>query len=179
MDDPVAIRVWIGRGIYLAVVCAIIFFKLLPLDSTPTGFPGPDLLVAVTFAWVIRRPQQVPVLLIAIVFFVCDMIFLRPPGLWTLIMLAATEFLRANTSPTRDMPFLAEWGVVSVLIVLSVFIEQIALSIFILPHPGLGLALFQVLITLIVYPVVVGALRYGLGLHHIAPGEIYDAGRRL
>ncbi len=179
MDDPLIRRIWLGRLIYLGLAGTLMFFKLLPLDTTPGSLPGPDLLTAMTFAWIMRRPDQVPVLLIVAVFLVCDMLFLKAPGLWTLIMLGATEFLRSRTSPTSAMPFLAEWGIVAVLLLAATVAEQLALGIFLLPKPGLGVALLQVLFTLIAYPAIVAALRYGLGLRRISPGELFNVGRRL
>jgi rod shape-determining protein MreD len=179
MDDPLTLRIWLGRLIYLLIAFAIMFTKLLPLDTTPDGIPGPDLLLATTLAWVMRRPEQVPALLIVAVFLICDLLFLRPPGLLTLIVLGATEFLRARISPTREMPFAAECGIVAVILTVTAIAEQMTLSIFVLPKPGLGIALLQALLTLVVYPLIVVGLRYGLGLRRIAPGDFYDTGRRL
>lgn len=179
MGDPLILRLWAGRAMFFGFVFIVVFLKLLPLSSTPSAFPGPDLLVALTLAWVIRRPQQVPILSVAIVFFLSDMIFLKPPGLWTLIMLGATEFLRSNTSPSRDMPLLAELGIVTVILIASIACEQLILTIFMLPHPGLGVSLVQIVMTLIAYPVVVVGLQYGLGLRHVTPDELYATGRRL
>lgn len=179
MDDPMAQRTWLGRFIYLGLACVIFFFRLLPLNAVPGGLPGPDLLLAMTLAWLIRRPEQVPAPLIAGVFLMADMLFLRPPGLWTLIVLGATEFVRSRSSPTRDVPLAAEMGLIAILVITATVVELIALSIFLLPKPGLGIALLQALFTLVAYPVIVAALSLGLGLRRIAPGDVYDQGRRL
>lgn len=179
MGDPLIFRLWIGRALFFVFVFCVMFIKLLPLDSVPGRFPGPDLLMALTFAWISRRPEHVPFLSVVIVFFLNDMIFLKPPGLWTLIVLGASEFLRSNTFLTRDMPLLAEWGVVAVVMIMAMACEQLMLVLFILPNAGLGPSLFQIFATILVYPAMVLALKYGLGLHHVTANELYDTGRRL
>lgn len=179
MDDPLLRRTWLGRFAYILIALALIFIKLLPLSTTPGGLPGPDLVLAITYAWLFRRPEQIPAVSIVLVFFVFDMVFLKAPALWTLIMLGSTEFLRSRLSHHSNMPFLAEWSVVAVLLSLAILSEQLLLSVFILPRPGLGIALLQGVFTLLAYPIVVVVLRFGLGLRNIAPGEVYDTGRKL
>lgn len=179
MGDPITLRLWAGRGIYVLIACVLVFVRLLPLDSSPGGFPAPDLLLAVTLAWVMRRPEQVPPLLIVAVFLVCDLMFLRAPGLWTLIVLMTTEFLRARQGPAYDMPFPLEWALVAVLLLAATLAESLTLSLFVVPKAPIGVALLHSLVTLLVYPVVVAALRFGLGLRRAMPGEADAMGRRL
>jgi rod shape-determining protein MreD len=178
MGDPVALRLWAGRGLYLLIACLVVFVRLLPLDSSPSRFPAPDLLVAVTFAWVLRRPEQVPPLLIAAVFLVCDLLFLRPPGLWTLLMLLGSEFLRARQNPAVDLPFAVEWFLVAVVLLVAILAESLTLGLFVVPRTPIGVALLHGLLTLAVYPAVVAVLRLGLGVRRAAPGETDALGRR-
>lgn len=178
MGDPIALRLWAGRGIYLLIACVLVFVRLLPLDSSPGGFPAPDLLLAVTFAWVLRRPEQVPPLLIVAVFLVNDLMFLRAPGLWTLIVLLATEFLRARRGPARDLPFALEWTLVAVVLVAATLAESLILLVFVVPRVPIGVALLHGLVTLVAYPAVVAALGLGLGLRRAMPGEADATGRR-
>ncbi|HSG54600.1 MAG TPA: rod shape-determining protein MreD, partial [Paracoccaceae bacterium] len=67
MAEGSATRVWGMRLMYLALALALIFAKLIPLDFQPQAWAGPDLLVAFTFAWVLRRPEFVPALSIGLV----------------------------------------------------------------------------------------------------------------
>jgi hypothetical protein len=46
-----------------------------------------------------------------------DLILMRPPGLWTAIVVLATEFLRSRTALTRELNFVVEWLLVSGLMV--------------------------------------------------------------
>ena len=70
-DSPVA-RIWIGRAVYLAVAMAIIFLQLLPLDTAPPEWAPPDVLLAVTLAWVARRPEFLPFFVVFLVFLLTD-----------------------------------------------------------------------------------------------------------
>ena len=67
MFGPSRHRQLIGMTLYLLASLALIVVALLPLSPGRIGWPGPDLLTLVTFAWVLRRPEQVPVLVIAVV----------------------------------------------------------------------------------------------------------------
>lgn len=178
MAEALTLRLWAGRGIYLLIAAALLFVRLLPIGHSPAGLPGPDLMVAVTFAWLLRRPDQVPMFSILAVFLLADMLFLRTPGLWTLVMLVATEFFRRN-GVSSDMPFLAEWAAVSGVLVVAVLLENAILFVLMVPKAGIGLALLQMLVTVALYPAVALALRLGLGVRRIAPGETDRFGRPL
>jgi rod shape-determining protein MreD len=179
MGDPITRQLWIGRGKYLLIACAIIFVRLLPLNLGPGRPPMPDLVLAVTMAWVLRRPEQVTPVMIAGVFLICDMLFLRPPGLWTLIVLIATEVLRAREGLARDLPFPLEWALVAIILLSATLAESLVLTILVVPISAIGVALLHILLTLLAYPAVVAALRFGLGLRRAAPGEKDAMGRRV
>ena len=179
MTDPVLFRLWAGRGLYVALAGLIVFVRLLPLDTSAGGLPAPDLLLCLTLAWVLRRPDHVPAPLIAAVFLTCDFLFLRPPGLWTLMVLLATEFLRAREPFARELPFALEIALVAGVLIAATLGEALILAIFLVPKAGLGVALSHMLMTLVAYPFVVAALWLGLGLRRAAPGEVDQLGRRL
>lgn len=179
MIDPVLLRLWAGRGLYLSLAALVVFVRLLPLDTSADGLPAPDLILCLTLAWVLRRPDHVPALLIAAVFLVCDLLFLRPPGLWTLIVVLATEFLRGREALTRDLPFPLEIAMIGGVLAAATLAEALVLSVFLVPKAGLAVALSHMLITLVAYPFVVAALWLGLGLRRAATGEVDQLGRRL
>ncbi len=148
------------------------------LWSLPTAWPGPDLMLAFTFVWVIRRPDYVPVLLIAAIFLLEDMLLMRPPGLWTLIVLIATEILRDRAAQTREMPFMAEWAMVAIVLIGMVVVNRLMLAIVLVPRPGVGLTLMQVAATTLAYPLVVLVSHSGLKLRRAAAGEAGRIGGR-
>ncbi|MGO4916908.1 rod shape-determining protein MreD [Pseudogemmobacter sp. W21_MBD1_M6] len=179
MVDPITTRRWIFRGLFVAASLLIIFVLLLPLDLSAGQLPGPDILICLTYAWVLRRPNYVPVLLIAAVFLVTDLLFMRPPGLLAGLVVMGSEFLRARESTSRELTFLLEWAMVGGVLIAVTLANRLFLLIVMVEQPALGLVLLQFLTTLLAYPVIVIISRYGLGLRKIAPGEVDSLGHRL
>jgi rod shape-determining protein MreD len=141
--------------------------------------PGPDLLVAIALAWAARRPDYVPVVLVALVMLLADFLFMRPPGLWAAITVLGVEFLRNRESAFRDLPFLVEWGLVAVLLLAMTLANAFVLLVLMVDQPTLGLTLLQLIATILAYPLVVGVTVFALGLRRAAPGEIDEMGHRL
>ena len=68
------------RAAFVGISLLIMFFHLLPLETTPRRWAAPDLLVCLCFAWALRRPDYVPALAVAGVMLLADLMFQRPPG---------------------------------------------------------------------------------------------------
>jgi rod shape-determining protein MreD len=162
-------------GLFAVVLLA----RLLPLGGGAGAVPGPDLMLCIACAWVLRRPDYVPAVLIALVFLAEDLLLMRPPGLWAALVLAATEFLRGRAALLRDLSFLAEWLMVSAVIVAIAVAYRLALAVTMLPQGPLAPAAVQVAATVLAYPLVVAATRFLFGLRKPATGEVDALGRRL
>lgn len=171
--------VWAHRGLYVALAGFLMFLRLLPINTEPVHWPGPDLLLGFTFAWVLRRPDYVPALLIAAVILLEDFLVMRPPGLWAVIVLFGAEFLRGRVVFLREVGFLAEWLMVSVVMLSCFLAYRVAFAVTFLPLPDLGFAFLRALGTVLAYPVVVAISSMFLGLRKAAPGEVDSLGRRL
>lgn len=157
MVDPATAARLSHRLLFVALAALILFLRVLPLSAMPSRWPGPDLILCLTFAWLIRRPDYLPVLIIVGVFAVDDMLSMRPPGLWTLLVLFATEFLRSREVLLRDLPFALEWAVFAAVVMVMTVVNRLVLSLFMVPQSGFDLTILQVLSTLAAYPVVVFA----------------------
>ncbi len=179
MIDGLTRSIWLHRLLFVAAALGLLFFRLLPLGSTAGDLPGPDIVLCVVFAWTMRRPDYLPVLLIAAVVLLEDMILMRPPGLWTALVILASEFVRGRVALTRELSFGVEWLLVAGLMVGMLLSYRIAFAIVLLPQPGFGFAMVQVIWSIVCYPLVVAVSRYGLDLHKPAMGEIDDYGRRM
>lgn len=179
MVDPITSRLWLYRLLYLAIAILVIFFRILPLDLSAGRWPGPDLMAAVTFAWVLRRPEYVPVPLVFAVFFLTDMLFLRPPGLWTALVIMGLEFLRSREHLSRDLPFPLEWIMVSGILIAMTLANRLILLIFVVDQPNFGLTTIQWLATILFYPLVVLASRVIFGIRKKAPGEVDQLGHPI
>jgi len=179
MDSGWINSLWLHRLLFLAVAVMLIFFKLLPLNNWAGALPGPDILLCMIFAWTVRRPDYLPVLMIAGVVLFEDLLLMRPPGLWTALVILGAEVMRSRVVLTREMSFGVEWLLVAAMM-LALFIGyRLAFVLVFWPQPALGFALVQMLWSIMAYPVVVAVSRYGLDLHKPATGELDAYGRRL
>lgn len=179
MADAPSAQIWTGRVIFFVLALIIIFAQLLPLDMSPGGWAAPDFLLALALAWVARRPDFAPVLVIAAIFLLTDLLFQRPPGLWAALVLILTEIIRARTQGFRNMPLALEWGSVAVGIVGITLANRAMLTIAMTPQAPLGLTLIQMIMTILSYPLVVAVAHFVFGVTRAAPGQVNALGHRL
>lgn len=179
MVDPLRRDVLLHRGLYLLVALVLLFLRLLPLGTAPGGLPGPDLLLCLTLCWLLRRPDYLPVPLIAAVFLVEDLLLMRPPGLWTALVLLGSEVLRSRIALTRELSFLLEWLFIGLLMTAMFLGYRLAFAVTLMPQVGFSYAMTQVVASVLVYPVVVWLSKVTLGVHKPGMGEVDDMGRRL
>ena len=171
MVEATVTRRWTYWSLFLALMSLIIFVKLLPLHPAPGRIPGPDVLTLVAMAWIVRRPDYLPVLIVAPVFLLADFLFMRPPGLWTALVVIALEFIRARTMTARDVSFFGEWLTVAGVITAMVAANAVILAIFVVDQPGLGQTLIRMIATILAYPLVVALAARAFGVKKIVPGD--------
>ncbi len=179
MADPLLRDRLVWRAVFVAIALALFVLRILPLGAQPVSVPGPDLLLCLTFVWVLRRPDYVPAVLIAVVFLLEDMLMQRPPGLWAAIVLLGSEFLRGRESLARELPFGVEWAMVSAVLLMMMLADRLVLAIVMTPQPFFAPAFLQVLLTILAYPGVVLLSKLMLGVRKAATGEVDRLGRRL
>lgn len=177
MADRAPGHLWY-RFLFVALAAAVAFVQLLPLDMGPGQVPGPDVLMLLAFSWVIMRPEYVPVFLIAAVFFLADLLFMRPLGLWTALVVIGTEFFRARSFTLRDAPFMVEWLQVAAVITAVFIANALLLGLFAVKQAGIGLTLIGLVATILAYPLVVILAGRAVGVKKIAPGEVDRLGHR-
>lgn len=172
-------RPWVGCVVLIAICAVLIFIQLLPLDTLPRSWAAPDLMLVVTLAWVTRRPDYAPALVIGALFLLADLLFQRPPGLMTALVIIVTEMLRARSRALRTVPFPLEWATVSLGILAIAIINRAVLALVLMPLPSMTLTLSQVALTCLSYPVIVGLAYAMMGFSRPAPGEVDALGHRL
>jgi len=171
MRQPASPRhVWTCRALFLALCAAVATCKLVPLGLGDAGWPGPDVLLALTLAWLLRQPAAVPVASIVAVFLLADFLFQRPPGLWTLMAVVVTESLRRRLA-MAEFPFLVEWSVVAGAVFAMLILNRAALWILLADLDPLGLTLAHGIVTVAIYPPVVAISKHLFGLRKIGPVE--------
>ena len=69
-----------GTVLFGLCFAVLLFVRLLPLSTGLTGWPGPDVALGLTFAWVLRRPDQLPALVIVAAFLIAGILFVVDIG---------------------------------------------------------------------------------------------------
>ncbi len=179
MADSPSATVWIGRFIYLGLAALVVFVQLMPLDTRPPTWAAPDVLLAITLAWVARRPHYVPFGIVIVVFLLTDLLFQRPPGLWAALVLVLTEMVRSRSRGLRNVPLALEWGTVAMGIIAITLANRLVLAVAMTPQAPLPLTLIQMVMTIAIYPVVVVLAHFLFGLTRPAPGQVDSLGHRL
>ena len=179
MDNGFDARIWLGRGVFLCLSLALIFIQLLPLNTLPTSWAGPDWLLALTLVWVARRPAYAPLLLIAFIFLLADLLFQRPPGLWAALVVGLSAVLQGRTRGIRNLPLSLEWGSVAAGIAFIALVNRAVLALLFVPQTPLPLTLSQSLMTILCYPLVVAVAALLFGITRPALGEVDRKGQRI
>lgn len=179
MVDPVTSQRLAYRALFFGLAGFIFFARMLPLSTLPPRVPGPDLLVCLVATFVLRRGDYAPAWAIVLVMLLEDFLTMRPPGLWALIVLFGSQFLRSRANLTRDLPFWLEWAMVSAVVVAMTLVYRLVLAIFMVPQVGPGPVMLQIVITLLTYPLFVLAAHFAMGLRKAAPGQVDALGHRL
>lgn len=177
MDKP-ASHIWFKRGLYAVLAALVLFLHLLPLDSKPDRWPFPDLLIALTFAWVMRRPDYVPTLLIGLVMLMADLLLQRPPGLLAALVVLGATYLRSAAPGMRDAGFPGEWGAVSVVITAIFVLNRLILGILSVQQAALVPTLVQMVLTIGIYPLIVLLSQGPFGVRRVAISDGTTTGVR-
>ncbi|AUQ47014.1 rod shape-determining protein MreD [Phaeobacter inhibens] len=178
MANNAPARIWVMRAAFPALALVIMFFHLLPLDTLPSRWAPPDLLLALVMAWSMRRPDYVPTVLIALTFLLADLLFQRPPGLMALLVVLACSFLKSQVQPHRETAFIGEWVTVAITITAVTLLNRLILAVLGVVQPSLGLILIQMVATLLIYPLVALASQSLLGVRKLSPAEAEALGSR-
>lgn len=172
-------ELWFRRLVFVLVALFLFYLRLLPLGSVAGQWPGPDLMLCLIFAWLVRRPEYVPVWLVAAVVLVEDMLLQRPPGLWAALVVMASEFLRGRAALMRELNFAVEWFQATLAMLALLLVYRFVFILTLMPQPGFGYAMIQMGATILAYPVMVWISRHVLGVYKPAAGEVDARGRRL
>lgn len=165
---------WSYRALYGFAGLVIFYIALLPLETVPRPWAFPDIVVCITFAWALRRPDYVPALLVAGLFFLGDMLFQRAPGLQAAAVLLALEFLRSRRGDIRASSFATEWFMVVVAMAgMLVFVRLVSLSALLDP-PSLRISVIQLVLTAGIYPLIVALSIFVFKVRYPAVNDISD-----
>ena len=159
-------RTWGGRGAWLVLMTALIVLAMLPGEAVPRRWPLPDLMLLLTFAWMARRPDEVPVAMLALVFLAADFLSGEAPGLRAALVLMAGEHLRTRASRREDFP--TEWARAGVLILLVTICDRLGLGLTLAPAPPFGPVVLRGLAGVVAYPLAALVVVYVFGVRRPA-----------
>lgn len=176
MADAALSNKWLMRFVFALLCLLLVFAQLLPLETTPRRWAGPEFMVVLALSWAVRQPDYTPPLLIAGVFLLADFLLLRPPGLAAAIMVFACEIQRSRASRLRDATFATEWLTAAVIMVAITLGYRLVGTIFLLPLPSLGLMLMQTIMNIAIYPGVVFLSHLLFGVRRSSVHDAVGAG---
>lgn len=177
MTPDTSTQLWVMRAAFFGLALVILFTNLLPIKtSAPQAWAGVDLLMAFAMAWSVRRPEYLPVFMMAVIFLLADLLLQRPPGLWAVLMLLACERLKSQSLTLRDAGFPTECLTVGAMIVGIYLGNRVILAILLIDLPPLGLYLLQMIVTLAVYPLTVFVTHVFMGVRKVSAGDVGAGG---
>lgn len=170
---------WGYRLVFIGIGLLLLFAQILPLGTPAGRLPGPDVLLCIILAWSMRRPDFIPVWVLLPMLLLGDLLLMRPPGLWTLLVVLAVEFLRARVAMTRELNFVVEWLLAAGLMLILLLAYRSVHVLAFIPQLPFGFAAVQLIGSILAYPLVVGLSRLAFDLKKPGTGEVDDYGRRL
>lgn len=179
MSERSQAQVWVMRAAFSALVLMILFFQILPLQTQPTRWAPPDLLIGFALAWSVRRPEFVPPLMLAALLLLADLLLQRPPGLYAALVLLACENLKGRARVLRASTLAAELATVAMLMVSVAVVYRLVLTLMVIDTAPLGLSLLQLGLTILSYPIVVLVTHSIMRVRKTGPGDIETAGGRI
>ena len=153
-------QIWLYRGLFLSLGLLTIAFPLLPLQFTPERFSAPDLLYALTVAWMVRQPETAPFALVAGLALLSDAVLMRPVGLWAMLLLGASEVVRFSYNAVQERGVMMEIALAAGLFIAMVIIQNFLLWLSFSQSLDFASMLQFAMLTLLCYPVMVAFLHY-------------------
>ncbi len=152
--------IWFYRAVYALFGLLAIAYPLLPLEFVPDRWPAPELLYALTMAWLVRQPEGAPFLLIALLALLADAALMRPMGLWAFLLLIAAETVRFSYKSIQERGLMMEFTMVFGLLVAMMILQNLLLWVSF--SQGIELAKMAqiVALTLLCYPFIIAFLHY-------------------
>ena len=172
MVDPFAISRLLHYGLFAVVALGALLISHLPLSIGQNGWPTPQVTFAFAAVWILRRPDFLPVALIATVAIMSDFLMQRPPGLWAALTILALEFLRTRSHASREWPVLLECAIFALILGLMLVVNRLVLAIFVVDQSSLGIEVQQLITTAAFYPFAMWASVYLMGVKRLKAGHL-------
>lgn len=179
MSDRTPWHFWAMRGLFVALSGYILFLQLLPVATSGSGWTAPDLLTCLVFVWVSRRPEYAPVILVAAVVVMADLLLNRPPGLLAALTILVTERFRRRRNKLHMQNVVLEWAYAGAGIAALYFLNRFALAILMTPNAPLLPSFSQLLSTILFFPAVLFLSSAVFGITRVSGAELEAGGQRV
>ncbi len=103
------IKSFAHQVVYFCIGLLIIFFQILPLQTTPQNWSGPNVLLVFFAAIVTKRPEYTSSFLIALIFLIEDFFLMRPPGLMSALIVISFHFLKRKIQNQEENSLIFVW----------------------------------------------------------------------
>ena len=141
------------RCSFLIITTLLVMLRTLPIQTGLNLILIPDILLVMTFSWIIQRPDIIGPILLTMAFLFADFILQRPPGLWTLIVLFGGMFLRTRSIRFKEVFFIYEWATVSVVIIFCYTLQNVLMRFTFVTLFDFKLTSIQALTAVLFYPI--------------------------
>ena len=129
----------------------LIISSLTPASLVPILQISPDVLFCFIFIFLIRRPQNVPLVSILFLSLLADFLWHRPLGLSTMTTILASEVVRWAISAKERISVLEEFIYVTLILVLITICQEFLKFLTLIPSLELNHVIYYILFTLLVY----------------------------
>ena len=139
--------------VYFCIGLLIIFFQILPLQTTPQTWSGPNILLVFFAAIVTKRPEFTSSFLVASIFLIDDFFLMRPPGLMSSLTVLGFYFLKRKFQYQEGNSLLFGWGGVTTCLTIILLLYYFISVLLFIPSAGFKLTLMELIVTLVLYPI--------------------------
>ena len=147
------IKSFAHQFVYFCIGLLIIFFQILPLQTIPQTWSGPNVLLVFFAAIVSKRPEFTSSFLIASIFLIEDFFLMRPPGLLSALTVLGFYFLKRKFQNQEVNSFIFSWASVTTCLTIILLLYYFISVILFIPSAGFKLTLMELIVTLALYPI--------------------------
>ena len=147
------VKSFVHQLVYFCIGLLIIFFQILPLQTTPQTWSGPNVLLVFFAAIVTKRPEFTSSFLVASIFLIEDFFLMRPPGLMSSLTVLGFYFLKRKFHFQEGNSLIFGWGSVTACLTIILLLYYFISVLLFIPSAGLRLTLIELIVTLALYPV--------------------------
>ena len=151
---------WFRIAVMLSLGMIAIFAEAAPMGIGPTARPSPDLLLCVVAYWAIRRPGSTPLIAVAALGLMRDLLTDVPPGAGMLTLVLAAEVLKAWRRTLARSSFIFEWIAVAGAAFAILAVQWVLVVILLAQPPYIVDLGYQGLYTAAIYPPIVLVFRW-------------------